>query len=89
MYRSEQKSIVAVMFISWIGHIGFVLTFYFSSLSVNPIDNVPSASTHFLIAPVGAIIQAGVPIPAGMGVGEEIYGRLYALVNKKSAEAAL
>ena len=83
MYRSRGRAVAMAMLMAMVGHAGFVLTFYFCSLSVNPAASIPSASTHFLIVPVGATIQAVPLTPGGMGVGEAAFGELYALVNKK------
>jgi hypothetical protein len=60
-----------------VGHVGFVLTFYFAVLTLHAPDDVPSAGAHFLLAPVGMAIQAGCPTPSGVGGGEVGYGELY------------
>ncbi len=87
IYRSRGKIILIAMFMAMIGHIGFVLTFYFASLTLSlPADlggggPRPSLIAHFLIVPVGLTIQAGVPLPGGIGVAELGFGALYELAG--------
>lgn len=85
MYRSRGRAVALAMLLAMVGHIGFALTFYFCSLSVNTVD-VPSLVSHFLIVPVGATIQALGLTPGGLGVGELAFGELYKMVGAKRAE---
>jgi len=65
MYRRKEASIILALLLSLVGHVGFVLTFYFSALTVFTADQIPSLSTHFMIVPIGMAIQAGFPAPGG------------------------
>jgi uncharacterized membrane protein YbhN (UPF0104 family) len=89
MYRRKETSIIQALLLSLAGHVGFVLTFYFSSLTVFSADQIPSLSTHFLIVPIGMAIQAGFPAPGGVGGGEYAFGALYKLVNYPEANGVL
>ena len=89
MYRNKEASIIRALLLSLVGHVAFVLTFYFSSLTIFNRDQVPSLSTHFLIVPIGMAIQAGFPAPGGVGGGEYAFGALYKLVNYPEANGVL
>ena len=77
MYRCRGRRVALAMLLAMIGHVGFVLTFYFSALTLNPPDQIPTLAEHFLLVPVGMAIQAGFPAPGGVGGGEIGYGELY------------
>jgi hypothetical protein len=89
MYRRKEASIILALLLSLVGHVGFVLTFYFSALTVFTADQIPSLTTHFMIVPIGMAIQAGFPAPGGVGGGEYAYGALYKLVNFPEANGVL
>ena len=85
MYRLKQASVGKALLISIGGHVGFVLAFYFAGqifADPNLPTNFPTVSECFLIVPVGCGIQAIVPVPGGIGVGEKGFGYLYTLVGK-------
>ncbi len=42
---------------------------------------MPSLPEHFLIVPIGMVIQAVVPLPGGMGIGEFTFDKLYEWMN--------
>ncbi len=81
MYRCRGRSIGLALVLAMIGHVGFVLTFYFAALAFYRADEVPSLEAHFLIVPVGMSIQAGFPAPGGVGGGEVGFGELYKRVG--------
>ncbi len=87
-YRCRQKSVALALGMSWISHVGFVLTFYccarvlWDELPGNPL---PSLAQHFLIVPIGMVVAAIPLFPGGVGIGELGFGRLYQLFG--SAEA--
>jgi uncharacterized protein (TIRG00374 family) len=89
MYRRRGASIAAAVGLSIVGHVLFVLTFYFSALTVAPADAIPSLGAHFLIVPVGMIIAAAVPTPGGIGGGEWGFGALYEMVGFQGADGVL
>jgi glycosyltransferase 2 family protein len=89
MYRLQGRSVLLGVFLAVVGHVGFVLTFYFSSLTLTPPDKIPSPQAHFLVVPVGMAIQAGFPSPGGVGGGEYGYGKLYDLLGFAFAAGVL
>src|SRR6266851_6278305 len=89
MYRRKEASVIQALLLSLVGHVCFVLTFYFSSLTVFTADQIPSLTTHFLLVPIGMAIQAGFPAPGGVGGGEYAFGALYRLVNYSEANGVL
>jgi hypothetical protein len=64
-----------------IGHVGFVLTFYLATRTLNNADEVPTVQAHYLLVPVGMAIQNGCPTPGGIGGGEVGFGELYRRVG--------
>lgn len=92
MYRSKQGSIVAAMLLALVGHVGWVLAFYFSAQAfVLPGRgaDIPTLAEHYVIVPVGMIFQAVIPLPGGMGAGEYGFGKLYELVGSLPANGVV
>lgn len=81
MYRCRQATIAATMLISWVGHVGFVFFFYCSVRVLwdpgDPAQRIPSLAQHFLLVPIGLVIQAAPLFPGGAGIGELGFGVLY------------
>ena len=74
------------MGIALIAHVGFVLTFYFSAnVLLAASQQIPSWQAHFLIVPIGMVIEATPLFPGGAGIGEAGYGGLYALLGYSAA----
>jgi uncharacterized protein (TIRG00374 family) len=81
MYRRRPKSVLLALLLSFVGHVGFVLTFYFAARTLFDAQQIPACWQHFLIVPIGMIIQAVPLFPGGTGIGEAGYGSLYQLLN--------
>lgn len=81
MYRSKGRTIVLTIALSIVGHLGFVSMFYLSAQTLVPRGDIPSLATHFLIIPIGMVVQAGFPAPGGLGGGELAFVELYRLVQ--------
>jgi uncharacterized membrane protein YbhN (UPF0104 family) len=80
MYRCRQKSVGVALLISWVGFVGFVCGFYFCTRALwdgDPDDPIPTLTQHFLIVPIGLVIQAIPGSPGGAGIGELGFGFLY------------
>jgi uncharacterized protein (TIRG00374 family) len=81
MYRCRQKSVALAVVLSWVGHVGFVLTFYFCALTLwdanDPEQKIPTLVEHFLIVPIGLVIGAVPLFPGGAGIGELGFQGLY------------
>lgn len=91
MYRRRQKSVALVMGLSWIGHVGFVVAFYCcaNALWSEELGSVPKLTQHFLIVPIGLVMQAIIPTPGGAGGGEWSFGALYFLFGAAKANGVL
>jgi uncharacterized membrane protein YbhN (UPF0104 family) len=90
MYRLKGRFIALALGLSLVGHLGFVLGFYFSAqvFRMEGSDVIPTMAEHFLIVPIGMTWQAVFPTPGGMGGAEYVYGLLYKMVlGTKEAEA--
>jgi uncharacterized protein (TIRG00374 family) len=91
MYRCRQKSVAAVLALSWVGHVGFVVAFYCGAhvLWSPELGPVPTLAQHFLLVPIGLVVQALVPTPGGAGGGEWGFGALYVLFKAAEANGVL
>jgi uncharacterized protein (TIRG00374 family) len=81
MYRRKPRSVLLALVLALIGHVGFVLAFYFSARTLWEADQIPALYEHFLIVPIGMIIQAAPLFPGGAGIAEAGYGWLYQLLD--------
>jgi uncharacterized protein (TIRG00374 family) len=79
MYRKRQGAVFGVLALSWVGHVGFVLGFYCSAYALwsEELGPVPSLTQHFLLVPIGLVVEAAIPTPGGVGAGEYGFGKLY------------
>lgn len=79
MYRDKLPAVGGAFLLAMIGHVGFVLSFYFASLAVPP--PVPVLYQQWLIVPVGMVAESVPLTPGNLGVGEFLFGKLYTLVG--------
>lgn len=93
MYRKQQRTVGGVLVLSWVGHVGFVLAFYFSALTLwdadDPGQRIPLLAEHFLMVPIGLVLQAIPLFPGGAGIGEYVFGALYARFGGSEANGIL
>jgi uncharacterized protein (TIRG00374 family) len=91
MYRRRQGSVAVVLVLTWVGQVGFVTAFYcFANVLWSPaLGPVPSLIQHFLLVPIGLVMQALVPTPGGAGGGEWGFGALYLLFGAAEANGVL
>ncbi len=92
IYRCRPWTVYGVLVISLLGHVGFVLLFYFSMLTLwDPASGqeVPTVAQHFLIVPIGMVISAIPLFPGGAGIGELGFGLLYDWLGDSEASGVL
>lgn len=91
MYRCRQKSVAAALVLSWIGHVCFVVAFYcFAHTLWDPeLGHLPTLTQHFLLVPIGLVIQAAPLFPGGAGIGEAGFGGLYKLFGCPASNGVL
>jgi uncharacterized protein (TIRG00374 family) len=91
MYRCRQKSVAVVFFMSWVSHLGFVIAFYCCAMALwtAELGAIPKLWQHFLLVPIGMVMQALVPTPGGAGAGEWSFGALYGLFGAAEANGVL
>ncbi len=90
IYRCRPRSVFGVLALSWVGHVFFVLLFYFSVRTLcEPGDDLPTLIQHFLIVPIGLVIQAIPLFPGGAGIGEFGFGALYSWLGKPPAKGVV
>jgi uncharacterized protein (TIRG00374 family) len=81
MYRCRGRSVGLALAMAMVGHVGFILTFYFAALTLSRAAEIPSLGAHALLVPVGMSFEAGFPAPGGVGGGEVGFGELYQRVG--------
>lgn len=87
VYQDKPKVIVISVLLSVLGHIGFVSSLYCVALGLQGAQW--PLSVHFVVAPLGLMINA-IPIsPGGLGVGEYAMQSLFASVGSDGAKAFL
>jgi len=92
IYRCRPATVYGVMALSLAGFVGFVFLFYYSMLSLwdaGSGQEVPTLTQHFLIVPIGLVIQAMPLFPGGAGIGEMGFGLLYDWLGKSEASGVL
>jgi uncharacterized protein (TIRG00374 family) len=91
MYRCRQRAVAIVLMMSWVSHFGFVVAFYCcaNALWSPDLGPIPTFAQHFLLVPVGLVMQALIPTPGGAGAGEWGFGALYVLYGAAEANGVL
>jgi uncharacterized protein (TIRG00374 family) len=91
MYRCRPSSVYLALVLTWVGQVGFILGFYFGVLTLwDPhTGTVPTAAEHFLLVPIGLLIEAVPLFPGGAGIGEAGYGGLYTFFGCTAALGVL
>lgn len=90
-YRQRPGTVLAAVGLSALVHTGFVLIFYLA-IQVFPPPDVRLLATLpevFVIAPMGYIAQAMIPLPGGLGGGELTFGGLYNLIRPGASQIGL
>jgi uncharacterized protein (TIRG00374 family) len=84
MYRQHQGIMIAALLMALVGHVGWVMAFYYSAqvfLPVGDLAQIPSLTEHYVIVPIGMTIQALFPAPGGLGGGEYGFAQLYSKIS--------
>lgn len=82
-YRRRPKAVLAGVGLSAVGHLLMMLLFD-QAVRIFPVADASMIATfaeHVVIAPIGYIVQAVVPLPGGLGVAELSFGGLYELIR--------
>lgn len=80
MYRKRQGSVIIALVLSLIGFMGFIPSFYYGAralIGASDANAIPTLLQHFLLVPIGLVVQAAVPLPGGIGAGEYGFGKLF------------
>ncbi len=88
-YRQRPGTVLAVVAMSAVVHTGFVTMYHLAVRVFPPADPALLATLPetFVIAPIGFIVQALIPVPGGLGGGELTFGGLYALIRGEEGAA--
>lgn len=82
-YRARPTAILAGVGLSAVAHTLMLFTFHFA-VQVFPPDDpalLGTLSEHFVLAPIGFIVQAIIPLPGGLGASELTFGGLYEFIR--------
>lgn len=82
-YRRRPTAVLATVALSAVIHTLMVLAFHFAVRVFAPAspELLGSLPEHCVIAPIGFIAQALIPLPGGLGAGEAVFGGLYRLIR--------
>ena len=88
-YRERPGTILICVGVSALAHMGLVMSFYVAVLVFPPADPALIATLPevFIVAPIGFIAQALIPLPGGLGAAELTFGGLYGLLRGPAGEA--
>jgi uncharacterized membrane protein YbhN (UPF0104 family) len=88
-YRRRPGTVATVVAMSAVVHTGFVTMYHLATRVFPPADLslLGTLPEHFVIAPIGFIVQAIIPVPGGLGAGELTFGGLYRLIRGPEGEA--
>jgi hypothetical protein len=88
-YRRRPKAVLAGVGLSAVGHTLMMLIIHFAVRVYPPLlpdgtvneAMIGTFAEHVIIAPIGFIVQAVVPLPGGLGVAELSFGGLYEMIR--------
>jgi uncharacterized protein (TIRG00374 family) len=82
-YRRRPRAVFLGVLLSAVGHLLMMMLFHFAVQIFPPADLslIGTFAEHVIIAPIGYIVQAVVPLPGGLGVAELSFGGLYELIR--------
>ena len=89
IYRCRQRTVALAIGLSWIAHLGFLFTFFCCARTLFSAGEVPSLGEHYVLLPIGMVIEAIPLFPGGAGIGELGYGGLYQLFGFAAANGVL
>jgi uncharacterized membrane protein YbhN (UPF0104 family) len=90
LYRQRPRAVLVALALSWVAQAGYALTIYCTAMTLwNGIDHLPSLGEHFLIVPIGLVIEALPLFPGGAGIGEAGFGGLYQLFGAAATYGVL
>ena len=88
MYRKRPRVIYLAVPLSALAHTLMVLAFH-CAVRVYPAQAPGELAEHFVIAPIGFIAQAFIPVPGGVGGAEAVFGYLYTLMDRPEATGVI
>lgn len=80
-YRRRPRAVLLVVGLNAVIHTGMILAFYVA-VRVFPNPDPATLAENFVIAPIGYIVQAGIPLPGGVGGAEAAFGVLYEALGR-------
>lgn len=91
VYRQRPRVVLFTLLLAWVSQICYVLVIYCTASTIWDASQVmPTLGEHFMLVPIGLIIEA-LPCasPGGAGIGEAGFGGLYQLFGSVAALGVL
>jgi hypothetical protein len=88
-YRQRPKAIALGVLFSAMSHTAMMFLFHTATRVFPPLDlsQIGTFAEHCVIAPIGFIVQALIPLPGGLGGSEFTFGGLYELIRPTGGKA--
>jgi glycosyltransferase 2 family protein len=82
-YRLRPQAVLLGVGLSAVAHTLMLFAYHFAVQVFTPSDpaHLGSLAEHIVIAPIGFIVQALIPLPGGVGASELTFGGLYELIR--------
>lgn len=90
VYRQRPSVVLVTLLLAWVSQICYVLVIYCTASTIwDPSQVMPTLGEHFILVPIGLIIEAMPLFPGGAGIGEAGFGGLYQLFGSVAALGVL
>lgn len=90
LYRQKPLAVLVALVFSWLAQVCYIVTLFCTALTIwDGAARLPTFGEHFLIVPIGLIIEALPLFPGGAGIGEYGYSKLYELFGSIAAYGIL
>jgi glycosyltransferase 2 family protein len=91
VYRARLGTVAGVLLLSGVVQVGFVVAYSCSARALwSPeLGVIPTLGEHFVLVPLGLVMQSLVPTPGGVGGGEWGFASLYLLFRSSEAAGVL
>jgi uncharacterized membrane protein YbhN (UPF0104 family) len=90
LYRQRPRAVLVALVLSWLAQAGYTLTIFCTAATLwDGVGHLPTLGEHFLIVPIGLVIEALPLFPGGAGIGEAGFGGLYQLFGSVAAFGVL
>ncbi|HVK17938.1 MAG TPA: lysylphosphatidylglycerol synthase transmembrane domain-containing protein [Fimbriiglobus sp.] len=88
-FGQRPRSVMGAVATTAVAQTAMMLMFHYAVRIFPPADPalLGTLAEHFVILPIGYIVQAVIPLPGGLGVGELTFGGLYKMIRGEAGYA--